>query len=83
MVRRGERREERGGRERGGTEREGGNEGKEEGREEGGGRYGNKGKGLWGSVAFSCGNTKIGRSDTELTVGISAEKISIVSKSRE
>ncbi len=40
----------------------------------GGGRYGNKGRGLWGSVAFSYGNMKIGRSDTDLTVGISAEK---------
>ena len=60
-----------------------GKRGEEEGREEGGGRYGDKGKDLWGSVAFSCGNMKISRSDTELTVGISAEKISIVSKSRE
>ncbi len=57
-----------------GREGEGGNEGKEEAREEGGGTYGNKGKGLWGSVAFSYGNMKIGRSDTELTVDIPAKK---------
>ncbi len=43
-------------------------------REEGGGRYRDKGKDLWGSVAFSCGNMKISRSDTELTVDIPAKK---------
>ncbi len=58
-----------------GVERRG--ERREEGggrREEGGGRYRDKGKDLWGSVAFSCGNMKISRSDTELTVDIPAKK---------